>query len=188
MRGRYQSSLQLSDKDVLNALEAKKADDTGHDRLRLCVAADPVPGAARLAARRCSRRRKEAEALRARFKGCDEGMPLARTMRDVAVRDQVIRSSADLPPELRKVLDSVPLGQLTAPEVTRHGVEMFAICAKQRVEGRYAAKRQAREAMFTKRFEQQSKRYLADAASRRPDRAGRIGAPWLDPPRCDRWR
>ena len=62
-------------------------------------------------------RRKEAEALRGRFRGCEEGIPMVRAMRDVAVRDQVVRTSADLPDGLRKVLDSIPVGQLTAPEV-----------------------------------------------------------------------
>ncbi len=62
-------------------------------------------------------KRKEAEALRARFKSCEDGLAAARATGAV-VRDQVIRSSGDLNPELRKVLDAVPVGQLTAPEVT----------------------------------------------------------------------
>ena len=51
-------------------------------------------------------------------------------LKDVAVRDQIIRSSADIPAELRKVLDGIEVGRLTPPEVTKLGVEMFAICAK----------------------------------------------------------
>jgi peptidyl-prolyl cis-trans isomerase SurA len=46
------------------------------------------------------------------------------------VREQVIRSSADIPAELRKVLEGIEVGRLTPPEVTKFGVEMFAICAK----------------------------------------------------------
>jgi peptidyl-prolyl cis-trans isomerase SurA len=81
-------------------------------------------------------------------------------MRDVAVRDQVIRSSSDLPESLRKVLDSIPLGQLTAPEVTRHGIEMFAICAKAETKTDTPGRRAARDTIMTQRFEQESKRYL----------------------------
>jgi peptidyl-prolyl cis-trans isomerase SurA len=76
------------------------------------------------------------------------------------VRDQVIRSSGDLNPELQKVLDAVPVGQLTAPEVTRHGVEMWAICGKQDSKADAPIKKQTREALATERFEQQSKAYL----------------------------
>ena len=81
-------------------------------------------------------------------------------MRDVAVRDQVLRSSADLPDGLRKVLDSVPLGELTAPEVTRHGIEMFAVCSKNETKTDTPGRRKARETLLTERFEQESKRYL----------------------------
>ena len=49
----------------------------------------------------------------------------------MTVRDSVKRNSGDLPVELRKVLDAVPVGQTTAPEVTRLGVELFAICGKE---------------------------------------------------------
>jgi peptidyl-prolyl cis-trans isomerase SurA len=105
-------------------------------------------------------KRKEAEALRTRFKSCAEGLPSARAMGAV-VRDQVIRNSGDLNnPELQKVLDSVPVGQLTAPEVTRHGVEMWAICGKQDSKADAPIKKQTREALATERFEQQSKTYL----------------------------
>ena len=38
--------------------------------------------------------------------------------------------SADIPAELRKILEGVEVGRLTAPEVTKMGVEMFAMCAK----------------------------------------------------------
>jgi len=105
-------------------------------------------------------RRKEAEALRSRFKNCEEGILAARAVRDVAVRDQLIRNSGDLPPELRNILDAVPVGQLTPPEITRHGVEMYAICGKQESKADTPGKRQAREAVYAERFEQQSKAYL----------------------------
>ncbi len=73
------------------------------------------------------RGRKPARPLR---QSCDEGLALARALRDVAVREPVIRSSADLPPQLREVLGSIEVGRLTAPEVTAQGVQMFALCDK----------------------------------------------------------
>ena len=108
-------------------------------------------------------RKREAEGLRNRFRGCDDGLPFARALRDVAVRDQIIRSSADVPAELRKGLDSVPVGQLTAPEITKLGVEMFAVCAKDAAKAdNTPGKRQAKEALFAERFDQQAKKYLQE--------------------------
>ena len=75
-------------------------------------------------------RKREAESLRGRFQGCEEGLAFARALKDVAVREQVIRSSADIPRELRKVLEGIEVGRLTPPEITKFGIEMFAICAK----------------------------------------------------------
>ncbi len=50
---------------------------------------------------------------------------------------------------------------LTPPEVTKFGVEMFAICAKKEsAADNTPGRRQARESMMAQRYEQQSKQYL----------------------------
>jgi peptidyl-prolyl cis-trans isomerase SurA len=160
VRGRYRESLQLSDKDVSSALETNKTEDSdtaSYDYVMRPILLLVSPGSGDAA---FESRRKEAEALRARFKNCEEGLGFARGVRDVAIRDRVIRSSGDLSPELRKVLDGVPVGQLTAPEVTRLGVEMFALCAKQESKSDTPGKRKARESVYAERFEKTSKRYL----------------------------
>ena len=159
VRGRYQASLQIGEKDLLTAMETK-SDETGYDYtlrpiLFLVPAGSPdtfVEG-----------RKREAEALRGRFQGCEEGLNFARALRDVAVRDQVIRSSADIPPELRKVLEGIEVGRLTAPEVTKFGIEMFAICAKKEsAADNTPGRRQARESVMAQRYEQRSKQYLQE--------------------------
>jgi peptidyl-prolyl cis-trans isomerase SurA len=160
VRGRYQSSLQIGDKDILTAMESKQGDTVGYDYtlrpiLFLVPAGSPesfVEG-----------RKREAEALRSRFQGCDSGIAFARALKDVAVRDQVIRSSADIPAELRKVLEGVEVGRLTAPEVTKFGIEMFAICAKKEsAADNSPVRRQVRESIMAERYEQRSKQYLQE--------------------------
>jgi len=160
VRGRYQSSLQLSDKDVELALQsrsdaAQEAATTVDYVMRPILLLVP-PGSPPAVS---ENRRKEAEALRARFKNCEEGLPIARGMGAI-VRDQVIRNSGEIATEQRKILDGVPVGQLTAPEVARHGVEMIAICGKQDSRADTAGKRQTRDALYSERFEKQSKAYL----------------------------
>jgi peptidyl-prolyl cis-trans isomerase SurA len=160
VRGRYQSSLQLSDKDVEIALQANATG--GQEQvasfeyvMRPILLLVP-PGSSQSVV---DARRKEAEALRSRFKSCDEGLPAARAAGAI-IRDQVIRNSGDLSAELRKVLDAVPVGQLTAPDVSRLGVEMHAICGKRETKSDAPAKKQTKEKIFSERFEQQSKTYL----------------------------
>jgi peptidyl-prolyl cis-trans isomerase SurA len=163
VRGRFQATLEIFDKDILQEMINKKQDgDVGDSfdytlRPILFIVQPGSPAAA------FEDRKREAEGLRNRFRSCDEGLPFARALRDVAVRDQIVRSSADVPPDLRKGLDSVPVWQLTAPEITKLGVEMFAVCAKDASKAdNTPGKRQARETLFNQKFEAQSKKYLQE--------------------------
>jgi peptidyl-prolyl cis-trans isomerase SurA len=163
VRGRYQSTLEIFDKDILQEMINKKPDgeETASYDYTLRPILFVVPSGS--PATVFEDRKREAEGLRNRFRGCEDGLPFARALKDVAVRDQIVRSSADVPPDLRKGLDSVPVGQLTAPEITKLGIEMFAVCAKDASKADNSpGKKQARETLFNQKFEQQSKRYLQD--------------------------
>jgi peptidyl-prolyl cis-trans isomerase SurA len=105
-------------------------------------------------------KRSEAENLRSRFVSCNEGLAMARGLRDVAVREPVTRSSADLSPQLRDLLGSMQVGRLTTPEVTAQGLQMFAVCNKKESSTESPLKRELREQIFTKRFESESKKFL----------------------------
>jgi peptidyl-prolyl cis-trans isomerase SurA len=157
VRGRYRERLQPTDKQILDALKPEEGSAVGYEYLLRPILFLVPPGAG---AAVYDGRRKEADALRKTFKGCNESIPGVRAMRDVAVRDQVVRSSARLPDNLRKVLDSVPIGELTPPEVTRHGIEMFAVCSRNETKTDTPGRQQALEALQAKAFEAESKRYL----------------------------
>jgi peptidyl-prolyl cis-trans isomerase SurA len=160
VRGRYSSSLQIGDKDVLTAMDPKSSDTAGYDyTLRPILFLVPAGSAEAFV----EGRKREAEALRNRFQDCDAGIAFARALKDVAVRDQVIRSSADIPAELRKVLEGIEVGRLTAPEVTKFGIEMFAICAKKEsAADNSPGRRQVRESIMAQRYEERSKAYLQE--------------------------
>jgi peptidyl-prolyl cis-trans isomerase SurA len=160
VRGRYQASLQIGEKDILSAMETKSDDSVGYDyTMRPILFLVPAGSGETL----IDGRKREAEALRGRFQGCEEGITFARALKDVAVREQVIRSSADIPAELRKVLEGIEVGRLTPPEVTKFGIEMFAICAKKEsTADNSPGKRQAKENLMAKRYEQRSKQYLQE--------------------------
>jgi peptidyl-prolyl cis-trans isomerase SurA len=161
IRGRYQSNFQFSDQEVNTRLQTKNRDDAnvvGHEytlRPILFVVPPGSPPAAFEA------RTKEAEALRTRFQSCEEGIALARGIRYVAVRAQVVRGSADLPVPLREVLAKTELGRLTAPEATQQGVEVYALCGKRQTENA-PAKKEVRDEMFNEMFESLSKKFLKE--------------------------
>ena len=166
IRGRYQSSFQFSDKDIQARLASKRPDDAssvGYD-YTLHPILFVVPRGSPQSA--IEERRKEAEALRARFQSCEQGLPLARGMRHVAVRTPVVKSSSELAPALRGVLEKTEIGKLTSPELTLQGVEVFALCGKRQSDSDNApAKKEAREEMFKEQFESHSRTYLKELRS-----------------------
>jgi peptidyl-prolyl cis-trans isomerase SurA len=166
VRGRFQSSFQINERDVALKLGDTPGDGpetVGYDytlRPILFVVPRGSPDSLR------ETRRKEAEALRARFQDCNDGVRYARTLRDVAVRGTTVRSSADLAPALREILDKTEIGRLTAPETTTNGIELYAVCRKEKSSAENSPdKRKVREAMFNERFAAKGKAYLKELRS-----------------------
>jgi|SRR5262245_1043877 len=163
IRGKFAGSLQVGEKEVAAAVQARKKDDK------------PPPAASQFKLRQIlffvprgspesayEARKKDAEALRARFQDCEEGVALARTLRDVTVRESITRSSFDVPAKQRELLEQTPVGRLTPPGITQLGVEVFAVCSKEPARGDSQEEREAREEISNQRYEAQSKRYLEE--------------------------
>jgi len=161
VRARFPATLAIEEKEVRDAVENKggEGEAVAYDyRLRQILFIVPKGSPQSV----IDSRMREAEALRGRFDNCEDGVTFARSLRDVAVRDPVRRSSADLPDNLREVLNSTPVGKLTKPEVSSQGVAVFALCEKRENKTDTPQKRNARNALFNSRFEAQSKRYLSE--------------------------
>jgi peptidyl-prolyl cis-trans isomerase SurA len=164
VRGRFKESLQVGEKDVaaavqVNADDKDKPQTESFEYLMRPIVLIVPRGAAPAAT---ETRRKEAEALRARVQSCDEANSLFKSMQNAAIREPVTRTSADIPAVLRDVLDKTPIGHLTAPEVTKQGVEMVALCGRKPTTVDTPKKREAREKMFAEKFEKKSKAYLEE--------------------------
>jgi len=106
--------------------------------------------------------RKDAEMLRSRFTACDTGLPFARSLHDVTVREPITKNSSELAPALREILDKTEIGHLTAPEITTQGVELFALCEKKETKNETPEKREAREKLFSDTFQAKAKNYLRE--------------------------
>ncbi len=167
VRGKYSSSLQIREKDLHAALETRNKDkDTkgvvGYEyslRPVLLIIPRGSPDSA------IELRRKEAEALRSRFQSCDEGIAFARQLKDVAVREPIVRSSADLSPQLREVLDALAVGKLSTPETTQQGIEMFALCGKKQTKADAPGLKELKDEMYSEQFQAHAKRFLKELRS-----------------------
>lgn len=160
VRGRFNSSLTVSDVDVNNALRARgvSTDDTvGYTYTLYPITIVIQRGAS---AATIESKRVIAENLKSRFVTCADGLRLARALRDVAVRDAITRSSADMAPQLRELLNTLEVGHLTPMELSPQGIQMFALCDKKQTNSETAAKREIREEIFSKRFEENGRKML----------------------------
>jgi peptidyl-prolyl cis-trans isomerase SurA len=161
IRGKFSASLEINDADVTKAMMESNEATAGvgyiYTLYPVIILAPRGSSESFLKAKL-----QEATELRSRFTSCSQGLAMARGMRDVAVREPVTRSSADLPDQFRQLLGSMQLGQLTTPEPTSQGLQMFALCSKHESASDTPAKKQAREQIFSKRFEIESKKYLEE--------------------------
>jgi peptidyl-prolyl cis-trans isomerase SurA len=160
VRGKFGSSLQIGESDIASALKDRnenEASAVGYVYTLYPVTV-VVPRGSNEAT--ISAKRGIADNLRVRFVSCNEGLAMARALRDVAVREPISRSSADLSPQLRDILGNIEVGHLTAPEVTAQGLQMFAVCNKKETTSESPLRREVREQLYSKRFESESKKFL----------------------------
>ncbi len=163
IRGRFKDSLLVGEKDIQAKLAAGGSDDKGTPdsfeyQMRpivLIVSRSSDSGA-------MEARRKEAESLRGRVQSCADADRIFKALPNTAIRSTVVKTSADLPPALREILDKTPVGQLTAPEATRQGIEMVALCGRKPTTADTPKKREIREKMFADKFQAKSKDYLRE--------------------------
>jgi peptidyl-prolyl cis-trans isomerase SurA len=159
VRGKFNATLQVGESDIANALRSRNESDKAvgyiYTLYPVMIVAPRGSSEGLLEAKRL-----EAENLRNRFVTCNEGLAMARTLRDIAVREPINRSSADLAPQLRELLDKMEIGHLTTPEPTAQGLQMFALCNKKESTTDSSVKRDVREQIFAKRFEAESKKFL----------------------------
>jgi peptidyl-prolyl cis-trans isomerase SurA len=163
VRGRYKESLQVGEKDVAAAVQANGGDekqegDSFEYKMQPIVLVVPRGSAPAIV----EGRQKEAEALRSRVQSCAEANALFKSMPNAAIRDIVVKTSADIPQVLREVLDKTPIGHLTAPEITKQGVEMVALCSRQPTTIDTPKKKEIRDKMYVEKYEAKSKWYLQE--------------------------
>jgi peptidyl-prolyl cis-trans isomerase SurA len=163
VRGRYKESLQIGEKDVAAAVQAGGGDEKQQAeafeyKMQPIVLIVPRGSAQAV----IEARQKEAEALRNRVQSCAEANALFKSMPNAAIRDIVVKTSADIPEVLRDGLDKTPIGHLTAPEITKQGVEMVALCASTPTTIDTPKKKEVREKMYAEKYTAKATWYLQE--------------------------
>ena len=85
------------------------------------------------AAKKGVSRKKEAEAMRARYQSCDTTYDFAKGLVDVTVRDLGRILEAELPPEWKDQIIATKAGGATPVRTTDRGAEFIAVCRSRAV-------------------------------------------------------
>jgi peptidyl-prolyl cis-trans isomerase SurA len=163
VRGRYKERLQVGEKDVANAVQAEGGEvtqqtDAFEYKMQPVVLIVPRGSTPSL----IEARQKEAETLRGRLQTCDEANSYFKSLPNAAIRDPVTKTSADIPPVLRKLLDDTPIGHLTPPEVTKQGIEMVVLCGRKPTTVDTPKRKEMREKLFAQKYQTTSQNYLQE--------------------------
>lgn len=163
VRGRFKERLQVGEKDVAERVKAEGGDDAQQGeafeyRMQPVVLIVPKGSAQST----IELRHKDAETLRSRVETCEQANQYFKSMPNAAIREMVVRTSADIPVNLRKLLDDTPIGHLTPPEVTKQGIEMVALCGRKPTTVDSPKRKEMREKMYAQKFEKTSKTYLEE--------------------------
>ncbi|MBA8901128.1 peptidylprolyl isomerase [Phyllobacterium sp. P30BS-XVII] len=129
-RGRSQGGSRVSEQDAVQRMlkdGGKKPVSTEYT-LQQVIFVVPAADRGNLA-----KRRNEANALRAKFSGCDSTRDIAKGTLDVTVRDLGRFVEQELPPEWSKQVTATSVGHATVTQDTDKGVEFLGVCATRQI-------------------------------------------------------
>jgi peptidyl-prolyl cis-trans isomerase SurA len=113
------------------------------------------------------KRKREAEAMRARFAGCERTREFAKGLLDVTVRDIGRKLAPELPPEWADQIKATKAGGATGVRETERGVEFIGICSSREVsDDRVAQMVFQSEGQTNQKGDELSKKYLDDVRAK----------------------
>lgn len=114
-----------------------------------------------------AKRKREADAMRGRFSGCEQTREFAKGLIDVTVRDLGRKLAPELPPEWADQIKATKVGGATATRETERGVEFIGICSSREVsDDRVAQLTLQNEGVGNEKGDELSKKYMAEVKAK----------------------
>lgn len=107
-------------------------------------------------------RRREAEAFRQRFTGCETSVELAKQLKGVVVRNIGRRTTQELSGAEGEAIRETSAGQTTRPMPSSQGFDLIAVCSAQQLESNDAARTAVENKLLQEKNEELGKEYLAE--------------------------
>lgn len=109
-----------------------------------------------------AQRRREAEAFRQRYKGCDSALEQAKALRGVVVKSIGRRDSSQLQGDQGEQIQKTPVGKVAPPSQIPEGIELIAVCSSKQIQSTAIARQEAENDLYLKQAEGLGKDYLAE--------------------------
>lgn len=111
-------------------------------------------------------RRREAEAFRQRYRGCDNALEQAKALRGVVVKDLGRRNSGQLTGPEGEEIKKTQVGRTTSPMQTSDGVELIAVCSSKDVQSTSLARAEIENELYLQQAENLGADYLKELRDR----------------------
>ncbi|MDN2565023.1 SurA N-terminal domain-containing protein [Aquibium sp. A9E412] len=131
LQARYRSTGQMSEQEVVQKMLEQGGQKPTATEYMLQQVIFVVPSAERNAL--INKRKREAQSMRDRFRGCDSTREFAKGLLDVTVRDLGRVLAPELPPDWKDEVSKTAPGAATPVRVTERGVEFIGVCSTREV-------------------------------------------------------
>jgi len=167
VRARFRATVKLTDLDVAAAVTAKEAKPEAEGQTAMEYRLQPIlfvlPSGATGAVE--AKKRGEANAFRAAYKGCDHSLEQVAGSPGIVVKEPVRRDVGSLPGPLKEALAKTEVGGATEPERVPEGLQILGVCAKNAIAGQTEDTVAARQEITSERSQLLARRYLRDLRS-----------------------
>jgi peptidyl-prolyl cis-trans isomerase SurA len=109
-----------------------------------------------------AQRRKEAEAFRLRFAGCDKSLDLAKGLKDVVVKDLGRRTAGDLGGKQGDDIKATPVGKATPSAQTSLGIEIIGVCSSREIKSDAEARAEVESKLSMEQSKTVGEEYLKE--------------------------
>ncbi len=160
VRARFRATVEVTERDVAVALggDDKASDTISEFRLQEIVFIVPRKSSKAYE----SQRKREAEAFRASYPGCNSALEKVRGLKNVVVKPTMRRDESQLNGEMAEVLAETGAGQASRAVRSAEGFLVFGVCSKEAIRGASKASTETRQNLMNERGQLLARRYLRD--------------------------
>lgn len=104
----------------------------------------------------------EAESLRSRFRSCEKLEDVIKGVRRASIKSVGKKRTEQLPQPSRALLMKAKAGQMTPPNLTPTGVELFAVCSRKQIKTDTKKRQAVEQKMQAEEYNRLATRYFQD--------------------------